>query len=478
MTYAETTLKFKPINFSLAQLLLPLFVIYYSQVSLAQPTCQQLFTKTDNSVKDAKKKILVLEPTGWDANEFKMSGATQKYEIELPKQNIWENIKYLNYLKNVFFNLDAWVKKITPNFAKQKYDGIIGIQDYPASLVASALGEALNLKVPRVDVMISLHNKFLSRQIQKSVAPEAVPPFALVDLKQIDTKNPPLPYPFFLKPVKGLSSIKAQVIRNKDDFIKASRLSASEKLASHIFARPLDSLMKSRSNEAISSQLYIAEGLLQGVQVTVDGLSQNGKTQILGVVDSVMYEGTNSFESFQYPSRLPEGVQKRMSIIASKVMTASGFDHSLFNVEMFYDQKTDKISIIEINPRMAYQFADLYEKVDGINLYNLQSQLATGEVVNVPHRQGQYKVAASFVPRVLKGQSLVALPSNEVINQFKSKNQDVRVRVIAKEGLASLSLFQDVESQRIAFFNIGSQSYNEMRKRINNIYEEIGLVIK
>lgn len=448
------------------------------EATYAQNSCSQLFAKSDVNITAAKKKILVLEPTAWDTNEFRISGATEKYNIELPQQTIWANIKYLNYLKNVFSNLDAWVKKMTPNFSKEKYDGIIGVQDYPASLVASALGEALNLKVPRVDVMISLHNKFLSRQIQKKVAPEAVPPFALVDLKKIDPKNPPLPYPFFLKPVKGLSSIKAQVIRNEDDFIKASRLSAPEKLASHIFARPLDSLMKARSDDAISSQMYIAEGLLQGVQVTVDGLVQNGKTHILGVVDSMMYEGTNSFESFQYPSRLSENTQKKMADIATKVMNASGFDHSLFNVEMFYDQKTDKISIIEINPRMAYQFADLYEKVDGINLYNIQSQLATGEPVEVPFRKGQYKVAASFVPRVLKGQKLVSFPEKAAIEKFKSENQDARVRVIAKEGLASLSLFQDIESQRIAFFNIGSQSYQEMRTRIKSIYQEIGLVIR
>ncbi len=75
---------------------------------------------------------------------------------------------------------------------------------------------------------------------------------------------------------------------------------------------------------------------------------------------------------------LPEGVQTRMAEIAATLMQGLGFDNGIFNIEMMYDAEADRISIIEINPRMASQFADLYEKVDGTSSYSVLLDIAQG----------------------------------------------------------------------------------------------------
>ena len=59
-------------------------------------------------------------------------------------------------------------------------------------------------------------------------------------------------------------------------------------------------------------------------------------------------------------------------------MEGLGFDNGLFNIEMTYDAAADRIAIIEINPRMASQFADLYEKVDGTSSYRVLLDIARG----------------------------------------------------------------------------------------------------
>ena len=59
-------------------------------------------------------------------------------------------------------------------------------------------------------------------------------------------------------------------------------------------------------------------------------------------------------------------------------MSGLGFDNCMFNIEMMYDAREDRIAIIEINPRMASQFADLYEKVDGTNAYEVLLDLGMG----------------------------------------------------------------------------------------------------
>ena len=481
-----------PINKNIFCFITLVFLISKSVLaeSGTHPQCQNLFQNesiinlkrsenklifSSNKTSGLRKKFLILEPTPWDRRELISSGVSERYELDLPAENWLSSTKYFGA---VIGNVNSWVKKTAAKLKNQGYDGIIGIQDFPASLIASSLGEEMGFRVPKLDVMLSIHNKYLSRMIQQRAAPEAVPPFALVDTAKIDVNNPPLPYPFFLKPVKGLSSIKAQVVRGPEDFLKAVRLTWTEKLAMKLLFRPLDELMKSKFEDPILSRMFIAEGLMKGVQVTVDGFVQNGKVQILGVVDSFMYKDTNSFESFQYPSRLSPEVQNRMNDIAKKVMAESGFDHSLFNIEMFYDAETNHIGIIEINPRMAYQFADLYEKVDGVNLYTMQAQLSAGEAVTAPHRQGQFKTAGSFVPRVFAGQILKSFPTEARAEEIQNAEPDSRIRLIAKEGLASLKAFQDVDSTRLAFVNIGGSSFEQLRQRALKIYERLGIVIQ
>jgi predicted ATP-grasp superfamily ATP-dependent carboligase len=78
-------------------------------------------------------------------------------------------------------------------------------------------------------------------------------------------------------------------------------------------------------------------------------------------------------------------------------MSGMGFNNSLFNIEFMYNPRARTIHIIEINPRMAAQFADLYEKVDGFNAYEVLFALAIGERPSIQLREGRYRMAASCV---------------------------------------------------------------------------------
>ena len=73
-------------------------------------------------------------------------------------------------------------------------------------------------------------------------------------------------------------------------------------------------------------------------------------------------------------------------------MQGLGFDNGIFNIEMMYDAEADRISIIEINPRMASQFADLYEKVDGTNSFSVLLDIAQGRTPRFTRRQGRFEL--------------------------------------------------------------------------------------
>ena len=50
---------------------------------------------------------------------------------------------------------------------------------------------------------------------------------------------------------------------------------------------------------------------------------------------------------FEYPSRLPDDVQARLSQAAIDAMRAVGFDHGAFNVELFWRPSDGAIRVIE-----------------------------------------------------------------------------------------------------------------------------------
>jgi hypothetical protein len=89
------------------------------------------------------------------------------------------------------------------------------------------------------------------------------------------------------------------------------------------FFLPLERLLERKVGIEIGTTRLIAEGLLRGDQVTVEGYAYGGEVTILGVVDSIFFPGTLAFSRFEYPSALPEHVQECMADIARKVMADS-----------------------------------------------------------------------------------------------------------------------------------------------------------
>ena len=228
--------------------------------------------------------------------------------------------------------------------------------------------------VPTPRASLICQNKYLSRLAQSRIVPDAVPSFWPIDVAEHAPLPDGLVFPAFVKPMKSFFSIGAQRIETSAELREVKRKWAEL----DAFFMPLDRLLRRHVGVEIGTTRLIAEGLLKGVQVTVEGYAYGGDVHVLGVVDSIFFPDTLAFSRFDYPSALPEAVQERMADIAKRLMSGLGFDNGMFNVEMMYDAREDRIAIIEINPRMASQFADLYEKVDGTNAYEVLLDLGSG----------------------------------------------------------------------------------------------------
>jgi hypothetical protein len=358
------------------------------------------------------KEVLLVCPAAWDMAQIPASRTLRRddYVLHLAGEEAEDY--------PTTFDALAFIDQMVRQWRGRRLDGVTSSSDYPGCIVAAAIAQELGLPGPSPAAVLTCSHKFYSRQVQRHVVPEATPNFALVTPETL--RHLPLPFPLFVKPVKSWFSILAELMSSPEALETfLARPDVREHLTT--FVGPFNALVRRYTNFEYDGGYLIAEERLSGEQVTVEGYSLQGEVEILGVVDSVMFPGTKSFQRFDFPSHLPQAVQDRMADLAARAIRGIGLENSLFNVEMFYDAATDRIGIIEVNPRMCGQFADLMESVHGTNTYEILLALATGERPSFKRHVGRFQVAASFPLRSFEDRRVVRLPDAAQIEAVRQR---------------------------------------------------------
>jgi biotin carboxylase len=373
-----------------------------------------------------------------------------------------ELVETPSLLQVLRFDVKLYISETAKKFRRETIHGVIGTGDYPGCMLAAGVASEMKLPGPKLRDIVLLSHKLYSRDIQRKYVPEATPKYAPINPFRRLNGNLGLQYPFFVKPVKGTMSIRARMVHNQEELKQALDFSFGERVEKFLLLRPFQQLLRAHSDGRAPAHYFIGESPLSGVQVTVDGFIQNGRATIMGVVDSVMYPGTISFERFDHPSRLPAPILERMQVVAKTVIEGSGLDHTCFNIEMFFEAARDNISIIEINPRMSYQFADLYQRVDGTSTYEIQLALATGAAVDFQRGRGRDGAATSFVLRRFQDAVPLSIPSEVDKANVLAKYPGTDIRIYAKVGEKLSAQDQDVGSYRYGIINMGARTYDEL----------------
>ena len=178
-----------------------------------------------------------------------------------------------------------------------------------------------------------------------------------------------------------------------------------------------------------------------------------------------MYPGTISFKRFDYPSRVPLNIANNMIETARKVVNAIGLDNGMFNIEFFYDEVSGDIKIIEINPRMASQFADMIEKVDGTNSYKIQVDLALGRKSRFEKGKGSHEFASSFVLRSFEDKIIKKVSGEKEIGKVLQLLPDARIEIYGSKGALLSSELQDMQSYWYGIINLGGDSLVDLKDK-------------
>jgi biotin carboxylase len=412
-----------------------------------------------------RRRVAVVFPTAWDARQLAAGAWRDAYDLAFTSPADVDCAWDFDALRfaDEFVAADARGARV---------DGVFSSSDYPGAIVAAAIATRLGLPGPRPrDVLLCSH-KYHAREALAAAVPEATPPFALVD----PDDRPAIGFPCFVKPVKGTYSMCARRIESAAELDAFLASPAVRELRTR-FVRIFDRLLAAYTDFTIGGGGFVAEGLLSGSQATVEGFVDDAGVRILGVVDSVLHPQTRSFLRFDYPSRLPAPVVARMEDVARRALEGLGLTRSFFNVEMTVDARTGTVSVIEVNPRICGQFGDLYQKVDGVNAYELALELATGaRRLDMPRRAGRFRAAASCPLRVFEPVRVVDAPDAARIAAVEAEFPGTLIWNECAPGqeLRDFEHGEDGASARYAVVNLGGDDVRDVERRASQVTERLG----
>ncbi|MBO6516119.1 MAG: ATP-grasp domain-containing protein [Bacteroidia bacterium] len=411
------------------------------------------------------KKVLVLFPNDWDKTEFAKEKYRGAYQFFYAGPNLFQ---FPGFLQLPFFNVHRFISRCLRVARSLKVDAVLSTDEYIGAIVAAIVAKKLGLPHSDPAKIIGAQHKYYSRLAQQQHCSEASVNCDLIPRKIVGY-SPSLRFPFFVKPVKGSFSLFAKKVENRAELQNHLGFKWYEQLGFNVLTKPFNQLLSRYSDLEHNANFFVGEELIEGIQVTVDGFVFDKEVVPCGIVDSIMFPGTNIFERFEYPSKLPSEVQKRMFSIVRRLIEGMDFQHAQFNVELFYNAATNHIHIIEINPRLSYQFGDLYENVDGLNTYQILLDLSLGNKPRFSYGNGTFSHTASFVLRTFEGKQLTSVPRTDEIESFNNKYHESNIKIYGKTGTRLSGEMRAIGSYRYGIVNVGAHSLLDLFA----IYEDV-----
>lgn len=342
-------------------------------------------------------------------------------------------------------------------------DAIVGFWDFPISTLVPLLAARYGLRAASLESVVKCEHKYWSRLEQQQVI-EEYPRFGLVDLEGEPRLPTGMEYPIWLKPVKSYSSELAFHVHDDEQFRAAvTEIRDGISRVGRPFEWILDQLDLPREIAEVGGQACLAEQALSGARAATEGYVHDGRVVIYGVLDSITYPDTSSFLRHQYPSQLPEHVQRRLLEVTERVITRVGLDWTTFSVEFFCDPQTGDVSLLEINPRHSQSHAMLLADVDGIANHHAMVNLGLGRDPAMPEGKGPYGIAAKWYHRRFTDGVLVRVPGPEEIERIEREIPGVRIAPVPREGQRLSDLpAQDSYSYELTDIVVGARDEAEM----------------
>ncbi len=334
------------------------------------------------------------------------------------------------------------------------------------ALAAALLAERMGWPGTPVQAVLACQHKLYAREVLAQVCPEANVPFARLQAEYGGPVPTDLRYPLFVKPVKAAFSVLARTVHKHEELHRHTRFGGWELWVIRHLVEPFERVLRERLPQVSSAHSLMVEQPVDAPQYCLDGYVFNGEMHRLGVIGVDMYPGTQAFMRWDYPSRLAPEAADRATEVARRFLAAVGFTHGLFNMEFFHDPQTNQLTVIEFNPRMASQFSDLYQRVDGIDLHAIALSLAHGQDPQaLPRAQPTAGAAASFVYRFFDTERMPPMPNARQRQALHQAFPDVLLLEFPKSKGSTERDYKWLGSYRYGIMHLGGADAADLRQR-------------
>jgi len=360
-------------------------------------------------------------------------------------------------------------------------DAIIGYWDFPVSTILPILRQHCGLPGPSLESVLKCEHKYWSRCEQVNLLPQHIPKFqSLNPFSQNPLNELVINFPFWIKPVKSLLSNLGFRVNNQQDFdhaIKEIRNGIGR------FGNPFNQVLSyavlPEHIAPIDGYHCIVEELISaGHQCTVEGYALDDDVCVYGVVDSIR-EGRHlsSFSRYQYPSLLPESVRRRMKDISKKFIRHIGLNTSTFNIEFFWNPDTDKIFLLEVNPRASKSHSSLFERVDGVSHLQVMVEVALQESPRYIQGRGKHAISGKFMVRRESDAYVVSVPVEKDLARVREKFPGTEIEIHIRPGMRLSEMSdQDSYSYEVAVMFMGAGNEEELLENYHAALEMLPFI--
>ena len=368
----------------------------------------------------------------------------------------------------IHFDMLRFARRQAQRGRRRHWAGVISHHEQFGALAAALVAEELGLPGTSPESILAAQHKLHARQVLQQVAPEANLGFEPLQAVYGGPVPDGLRYPRFVKPVKAAFSVLARQVNSQAELHAHTRFGRRELWVIRRLVEPFERVMQARLPGAGTAHRLMLEEPLPAhtPQFNLDGWVFKGQAHALGVVDAIMYPGTQAFMRWQHPSHLAAEVQARALDVAQRFLRAIGFTHGLFNMEFFFDPATNRLSVIEFNPRLASQFGDLYRRVQGRDAHAMSLALALGQdPATLPRSEPTAGAAASLVYRAFSAGAAPAMPGAAQQARLKAQFPDALLFCYPKSGHSLDRDFKWLGSHRYGILHLGGRDEHELRDR-------------
>lgn len=214
-------------------------------------------------------------------------------------------------------------EKILEVCKKERIDGVVSNASELLVEIAAFISEGLNLQGNSYKNIQSIKDKSYIRKLSHSIRE-----LSTVRFKKYKSGVLPTFYPCIVKPTIGASKKGVHFIKNKDDFILA-----------------ISSIEKTTNSD------ILIEEYIEGIEVSVESISYNGKHYVLQITEKIN-TGPPHFVELEHhqPSSVDDIVRSKIDVIIPELLDKIYFQNGASHIELKITSENN-VFLIEINPR-------------------------------------------------------------------------------------------------------------------------------